>query len=417
MYQMECIITIESLSYGGKGVGSVVQEGVKYSVFVPYSVPGDKLRVNILSRNKRYMEAEIIDILEHGTGRRDSVCQYFRNCGGCNWLHVKESVQHQEKTKILSHILKEFSVAPEPLVQDAHLGYRARGVFHGEVKNGKAIIGLHAARSHEIVQVSHCPLMQSAVNKGVEAFRKACASKELPEGRFSLEVITDQLNQEIFYVLEVAHAGWQLLDLPHLTILQGKKILRKAHTKIHLLIPEETIEYSPPAFTQVNPAVNRKLILHVMHYAHLSGKETVLDLYCGMGNFSFPLSHDAKNVVGVEGFLPSIITAKAHAEKTQRKNVEFFCEDAVLSVKRFIAQNKRFDIVLLDPPREGMGKEIAYVAKLAPKRILYVSCHPRNLTKDLRILIDKGYSMKKVIPFEMFPQTYHLEVLAVLEKN
>jgi 23S rRNA (uracil1939-C5)-methyltransferase len=413
---MESVVTIESLSYGGKGVGSLVEKGIKYSVFVPYSVPGDTLRVNILSRNKRYLQAEIVDIITPGAGRRDAPCQYFRNCGGCQWLHIKEGVQHHEKIKILTHLLKEFSLVPEPVVDDVSLGYRSRGVFQGDVTKGRVSVGLHEERSHDIVSISRCPLMQDGINTALATFRKACASKELPEGRFTLEILQDQLDKAVFYVLNVSKRGWEMLELPNLTIMQGKKVIRQAKDKAHLLIPEETIQYKPPAFTQINPAVNRKLILHVMHYAHLTKKESVLDLYCGMGNFAFPLSQDAKKVVGIEGYLPSILTAREHAKKTLRENVEFICEDAVLGVKRLISLGKKFDVVILDPPREGMGKDIAYVPKLEPKRILYISCHPRNLSKDLRVLLKKGYALKKVIPFDMFPQTYHLEALVVLEK-
>lgn len=413
-------VTLEALAVGGKAVGRYVENGITYSVFVPYGAPGDKVEVKILSKHKRYWDGEIIRILEHSSHRRKVSCAHFGICGGCNFLHITDADQRKAKLDMLVHIFKDIPGKIEPVVHGTPFSYRARGVFHGEVAKGKMSLGLHAAKSHNIVEIEHCPLMADPINEALKMFCQAVSSKELPEGKFRLEIIQDQLTLQCHYVLYLSQASegvWRFLNLSNLTILSGRKILKQSEHEIHLLVPGETIAYQPPCFTQVNPEVNRKMILYVLDWAKLTGKEEVLDVFCGIGNFTFPLASKAKHVVGIENFLPSILTARAHAEKTKRTNVEFFCEDAMIRVKRLISEERKFHTIVLDPPREGIGKDVAYIAKLEPEQMFYISCNPRTLAQDIRVLMQKGYRLEKMVPLEMFPQTYHLEVLAKLVKT
>lgn len=410
-------VEIEGLSYGGKAVGRYIEQGKLISVFVPYGAPGDIVEASIKKSYNRYWDGKIEKIVKQGSSRRNPVCSYFGTCGGCHFLHVSDKEQQKQKEKILAHILKDFDFTMKEMLIASPLNYRGRGTFQGEIKQGNIHLGLFEEKSHAIVDIELCPLMDQSINFALAEFRKRCSKKKLPDGTFRLEIIMDQLTKEAHYVLYLAELGsWKMIDLPNLTLILGKKIVRRGKKMIHLFLPRENMVYNPPQFTQVNPEINRRLIMQIMDKAKLSGKEDLLDLFCGMGNFSFPLSRDARSVVGVEASIESIVTARMHAEKSENNTIEFVNSDAFFHVKKLVSAGKTFHTIILDPPRLGVGKEIEYLAKLEPKQIFYISCQPRTLAKDLRFLLAKGYKIKTVMPIEMFPQTYHVETLVHIVK-
>ena len=180
-------------------------------------------------------------------------------------------------------------------------------------------------------------------------------------------------------------------------------------------IPERTLSFAAGGFSQVNYAQNLSLIATVFDWAGLTGAEKVLDLYCGNGNFSIPLAQKAAEVVGIEEYPPSIIDAQRNCAVNDVRNATYRCSDAVVGVKELVAAGENFDLVIIDPPRTGAAELVRQIPSLQPGKIIYVSCDPATLARDVGILIRLGYEVVTSQPVDMFPQTYHIESITLLE--
>jgi 23S rRNA (uracil1939-C5)-methyltransferase len=348
---------------GGRGVGKI--EGLV--VFTPHTAPGERVRVRLLKLKKNYAEAELVEVLSPSPERIEPPCPVFEDCGGCSLQMLKISEQHRQKEGFLKHTVQRVfgdSGYEVESIQGSKKAFRYRNriQLHQE---GRAL-GFYKKGSHSLVRIDDC-------------------------------LITDERITKIFPDLKKQGRKRRL----ELAVTTGGQVVKSEQK----LGPEEAL------FSQVNTEVNKTLVAYVVEkMKKLSGLENIYDLYCGAGNFSFPLASafPDSSIVGVELSKRSVEEAKI---KNQNANLSFVAKD----VAKFLNKVESADFVLLDPPRKGLSKEVVESLNLLkPKHIFYVSCDLGSAGRDLQLL-SQHYALKKAKPFDMFPQTDHLESFYHLE--
>ncbi len=422
----EIQVKIDSMAFGGNGVARVKGK----VVFIPYTISGERAWVEIVEDKKSYSIARLTKLIEPSPRRVEPPCSYFGTCGGCQWQHIHYSVHGELKKEILMEVLERIgelkeippiTVFPSP---DAY-GYRVRVQL--KVKEGA--IGYYKERSHHLVDIDHCPIAHPLVNhlilflrenlsalsqiqeieinvspeegKGTCLFYPASPGKKLPEVFKALE---DPVLKGYAFAKE---GGPELFGNPFLTftnsfILRGEEMTVRLHA-------------SPGTFFQVNLKQNQNLVQTVLEFSDLTGEERVLDLYSGIGNLTLPLAMGAKEVIGIEENRRSVKDARFNAETNGIGNCRFIrgrVEDLLKS-----GTEKSPSLLVLDPPRTGCKKIIGQIAVLRPERIIYTTCEPTTFSRDLRLFREKGYSLSRLSLIDMFPQSYHMEVVGLLTKS
>ncbi len=430
MKEME--LTIEKIVYGGWGIGR--REGKV--IFVPYTLPGEIVVAEIVREKKNYAEAILRALKQISPLRIRPFCDLFGQCGGCHYQHLA----YKEQIRIKEQMLREFLaplLAREGSVQIYALlpspedrGYRIRAQLKGGRKEGKQILGFYALKSHEIVAIKNCPLLHPLANL---ILRGVMEWIEKEGGAFikNLEVqVSPEEGQGVIWMQVVNHDLERLTThlLTHVPQLKGVRV----EGQKNFTTGEMTLEYQWPglsgnepileqaswdAFMQVNLGINRELIKKVLEWAELEGKERVLDLFCGLGNISLPLGQAAQEVWGIDVNESAIALARQNAARNGLKNCHFLLGPAEDELEKLKKRLEKVDVIVLDPPRAGAGKKVLKaMVELKPAKIIYVSCEPPTLMRDLKILQNWGYEVQKVQALDMFPQTYHFEVITSLSR-
>jgi 23S rRNA (uracil1939-C5)-methyltransferase len=436
---VEADIVIERLCYGGAGLGRL--EGK--ACFVPFSAPGDRVRFQVVKEKKSFIEGRLVAISEPSQMRVAPACPAFGTCGGCDWQHLPYAEQLRHKGEIFADALRRTGRVAGEVVQPVvaspcAYGYRTRIQLKVAHRGGSPKLGFFQAGSHQVVDIPFgCAIAAPHLNRIAAEFRALLP--KLP-GVSALSQIDLSLGDDdsAIAVLQVEEPGAAALAKALLAArdalasVRGLFLRTGARSRIEPVfgidalsyrIPEGLLPGSPQlalrfgrgGFSQVNYPQNLALISTVYQMAQLAGSERVLDLYCGNGNFSLPLARYAAEIVGVEGYAPSIEDARRNARENGIENVNFLVSDVAVAVQRFAAAGERFDLVLLDPPRSG-AESVARLADLAADRIIYVSCDPPTLARDLAHLGEQGYRVVTSQPVDMFPQTYHLESVTLLRR-
>lgn len=426
----EIELTIEKIAYGGWGMGRIAGK----IIFVPYTIPGERVIAEIAREKKNYAEAFLREIKEVSPLRQRPFCNLFGQCGGCHYQHLAYKEQLRIKEQMLKEFLapllaedspcKIYSLFPSP----EEFGYRLRAQLKGAGKGEKHILGFYERKSHQIVEVKECPLLHPLANLILQGVREGIKKdKELivknlevhvspEEGRGIICLQGEDKNLEMFASRLLGHMP-QLKGI----IVKGEKNYTRGET---------TLEYqwlgapggrkimgqvSYDSFMQTNASVNRELIKKVLEWAELSGKERVLDLFCGLGNFTLPLGQIAQEVWGIDINTSAIAMARQNATKNGLENCHFILGLAEEELAKLKEKIEGIDAVVLDPPRAGAGKKLLkLVVELQPKKIIYVSCEPPTLVRDLKLFHSWGFELQKIQALDMFPQTYHFEVIAAL---
>lgn len=371
----EQIVTVEKMAVGGSGV-SRLQVGEKsVVVFIPYAAPNDQLKIKITRVEKNFLQGEIIEILTPGPSRRSAPCEYFGACGGCLWQHLAEDEQLAQKELILKDLFKKFLPNLEYKLLETvstpeRLGYRNRI----QLKQLGQKVGYFKHESHEIVEINNCLISEQTIQKYIPEFKNK---------------------------------------------LKPSEKLRKFEIKIN---QNQGVEHYPLgergeglAFSQVNRFVNLKLVDKVVEIVSELKPSHITELYAGAGNFTFPISDKLPQTVLQAVELSSELTKFAVEKiKLQKKHkqITFFTTKSETYCRTSPSISEEF--ILLDPPRSGCDPEvIAVLSRKKPKHILYISCHPVNLARDLQALAPK-YKIDLLQIFDMFPQTDHFETLCLL---
>lgn len=422
-------LDITALVHGGRGIGR--HDGK--AVFVPLTVPGDRIACRVVKSRRRYIEAELFELLEPSSLRRRPPCPFFGSCGGCQWQHLPYQQQARWKERIFTDLMLRSGVATSERLKPIfsapdEWGYRNRVQLKCSVGADGLNIGFYRHGTHDVVDIDKCLLVSSPMQATLDHLRR-----ELPGAPY-LDSITqvDVGCGDAGEVRVVLHAhqhgrhqaaswlqGFAIRNQVRACMQTGNRgSLEVVHGDCDLTVrvdqPEITLRSGPGGFVQVNSAQNRNMVAAMLNLLELDGTENVLELFCGMGNFSLPLARRASRVVGIEDHAPSIASACINAAANHIKNVDFHAADAAIAMARHRECN--LDLVVLDPPRSGSCQVVGELLKIRPERVLYVSCDPATLVRDLIPLCQSGYEVISSQPFDLFPQTWHIESMTLLRK-
>ena len=439
-------VVFEDLTHEGSGVAKV--EG--YPIFVPFGLPGEKARIKVTKINKGYAFGRLMELLEESTDRVEPPCPIYRQCGGCQLQHLSYEGQLKAKEKMVREIMARIGKLPDVPVHPV-LGmtepwnYRNKAqVPVGEMEGG-LVAGFYAKRSHEIINMDECLIQVTENDDTVRTVKKICEKYRVRaydernhKGLLRhIMVRHGQVTGEIMVVLvtrtpELPHAREIIKDIiesvPGIkSIIQNVNALKTnvilgsktnvlwGAEVIHDYIGDVKFAISPRSFYQVNPTQTKVLYDKTLEYANLSGNETVIDAYCGIGTISLFLAQKAKKVYGVEIVPEAIEDAKKNAELNGITNVDFAVGSAETVIPAWYEEGITADVLVVDPPRKGCDENLLKtIAEMKPKKVVYVSCNPATLARDLMYLEEHGYKTVEVQPVDMFPQTMHVESVAKL---
>lgn len=442
-------LNIEDLSHEGLGVGKL--EG--YTLFVKGALPGERIKAKIMKMKKRYGFARLIEVYEASPHRIEPPCPIYKQCGGCQLQHLSYEEQLRQKelqvrsqlTKIGGLDLEQVKVHPT-LGMENPWKYRNKAqVPIGEAEGG-LIGGFYRQGTHEIIDMQECMIQHEANDTVIQKTKQI--AQELGISAYDEQNHTGLLRHVVvkygFYTKELMLV---LITLEE-NIPQKEKLISKlraefgdlksivqnvnpARTNVifgdrtRVLLGEEYIydrigsiqfAISARSFYQVNPQQTKVLYDKALEYADLQGHETVIDAYCGIGTISLFLAQKAKRVLGVEVVPEAIADAKRNARLNGIENAEFAVGEAEKVIPWWKAQGIAADVIVVDPPRKGCDEALLNtMIEMKPKRIVYVSCNPATLARDLKILEEGGFRTVEVQPVDMFPHSYHVEVVCNIE--
>ncbi len=391
---------IEKLNHQGYGIVRINNK----VVFVPYAIKDDVVDIEIVSNYKKYALAEVVNYVSMSDEHRKVICPYYENCGGCNISHMKYPSQLEFKVNKVKDIFKRYldmEIAPK-IEYDKEFFYRNKVVFH--VVDGK--IGFYEEGTNRLINILGCRLLDKRINELVQLFNKL----DLTNIEKIMVRTTSKEVMVVFYgYIDKFDILKDKVDSIILINIKDKLLYGKSYIKEEINGMKFIISYN--SFFQVNTSVMKKLYDKVLEYAALTGSESVLDLYCGTGTIGLYLSKNARDVKGIEVVEDAIKDANINKELNGSSNIEFICGD----VGKLVNNNYVSDVVVVDPPRSGLSENTRKVIlDNMYERIVYVSCDPMTLARDLKVLSSK-YEIKDVCLFDMFANTYHVESVVKLE--
>lgn len=442
-------VNITGLGSSGEGVGKA--DG--FTFFVHGALPGEKISVKLFQVKKSYASGRILNILEESSQRVKPQCAFYEKCGGCQLQHLSYEGQLAVKRQQVKDAIERIGhitgceVLPV-LGMENPWHYRNKMQFPAAKTEGKIQIGCYAALTHNVINIDDCLIQKQANNKIMQVVRQwmqqfNIAAYDETTGKGVVRHVMGRVGAKTGEVMAVIVTA--CYDIPHAgelvtmlkTEVDGLKSIvqniNKKRTNIimgaknRVLYGKSTIKdrlgnlkfnISPLSFFQVNSAQTEKLYATALDFAALSGKETVIDCYCGTGTISLYLAQKARKVYGIEIVEPAIKDANENAKVNNIANAEFICGDAAVEMPALLKSGVKPDTVLLDPPRAGCDKKVlAAIAGVKPEKIVYVSCNPASLARDMAFLTENGYKAVKAQPVDMFPMTVHIETVVLLGRE
>ncbi|BHH82579.1 23S rRNA (uracil(1939)-C(5))-methyltransferase RlmD [Desulforhopalus sp. 52FAK] len=439
-------VTIKKIVNGGFGLGHLPSKQV---VLVQFSLPGENIIVTTQEIKKNYLFGKAAQIENKHPARITPPCQYYGRCGGCNLQHCNYDAQTTFKRDIVVDLLLRQDVLTLGALKDtvrevipapSPFNYRQR--IRLQVGDNETL-GFNRFRSNDIVEVDKCLLAEPSINLSLTALRKSEPAMELLELSTELELqqnpTTDAVScifhfkrkprpadrkraqkmcSEISSIDRIFFKGedFPMVGPVGAETSESNKMLNLHYQKLQGIEESLQLGWEVGGFCQVNLAQNKRMIETVIDFCALNSSDTVLDLYCGMGNFAIPLSSLAASVHGIEGQGASIRCAKENSASAGRTNTIFTKQPVHKGCDQLIAESATFDCVIIDPPRQGAPELAQQLSKLCKKTLVYISCDPATLCRDLKELTSKGFTIQKIQPIDMFPQTHHIETVVVLKK-
>lgn len=386
-------VTTERLAYGGDAIA----RHDALAIFVPFAAPGERLRVRITERKKNFARGEIDRILEPSPSRREPLCQYFGDCGGCHLQHLTYEAQLESKRSFVRDALERIGRIDWPheiaIRHNAEFGYRSRAQVKIDRRAGR--VGFNRAASNAVCDVTSCPILVPALDEALHLLWNSLGHAPGNDQRL--------LNR---LQIEMAAGESGVSFEPSLEGLPRGALQRTVRGAVY--------NFSPSTFFQGNPGLLDDLV--DVTIGETSG-DVALDLYAGVGLFTIQLARRFGRVIGVEADTAAASFARENINTNQTANVEFHNSKSEEWLKTFReAKGPPPDLILLDPPRIGAAEAMTHIVELKPSRITYVSCDPTTLARDLRTLLESGYELTRITAIDLFPQTYHVETVAALER-
>ena len=406
---MKCII--EKLDHQGRGIAFIDGK----ITFVENALPGEELEIQITNEKKKFKEAIVKKRITISNDRIEPKCPYYNECGGCNLLHLNYKNQLNYKENKIKDILKRYAdidYVEKIIPSEENFNYRNKVTLKVDKR-----LGYFKRKSNDIVYINECKLVQKNINKIIKDLN------EINEFNNVYEVIIRNVNSTDVAITYYLHKDSSFPLTNEYIRKNGykfNKIIKNNACKINQeskiigKLSNFNFVISPLAFFQVNTKQTEKLYNKVIEYLEPSKEDIIMDLYCGTGTIGMYASSYVKKVIGVEICKEAIEDAKTNLKINNINNMEFICGDTELVIKKF---KDKFDSIIVDPPRSGLTNSVINdIFRLDPNKIVYVSCDPITLARDLKILKEK-YNVEKITPVDMFPNTYHVETIVMLSKR
>ncbi|MBH0171205.1 MULTISPECIES: 23S rRNA (uracil(1939)-C(5))-methyltransferase RlmD [Fictibacillus] len=443
-------VDIVDLTHEGAGVARV--NG--FTLFVPNTLPGERAKIKVIGVKKGFGFGRLEELIEESPERVEPPCPIYKWCGGCQLQHLSYEGQLEYKRKLVEDVLTRIGKIDDvPVLSTLGMGeepwrYRNKAQVPVGERNGRIITGFYQKRSHEIVEMDSCIITGDTNDDAVQAVKEIV-------NQYNISAYNEEKHKGVLRHI-IARYGKTTGDLMIVLVTNGqdlpqrkkivedirealpeiKSIVQNVNSKrTNVIFGEETrvlwgAEYiydfigdikfaiSARSFYQINPDQTKVLYDQALHYAELNGNETVIDAYCGIGTISLFLAQKAKKVYGVEIVPEAIEDARRNAELNNIHNAEFAVGKSEDVIPEWKKQGVTPDVIVVDPPRKGCDEELLKtIIEMKPNRVVYVSCNPATLARDLRILEDGGFKTVEVQPVDMFPQTTHVEAVALLKLN
>ncbi|OOF31397.1 23S rRNA (uracil(1939)-C(5))-methyltransferase RlmD [Salinivibrio proteolyticus] len=424
--QKHQLLAIQRLDHHGDGVGY----WQKKPVFVPGTLPGEQVLVQLTEQKRQYARAKLIKLDQRAETRIEPACPLYQQCGGCSLQHLSHQGQVAHKRAVLTELIEKFAGDETVELSDGAIDspwqYRRRARISLKVDNkGALTMGFRARQSNAIVDVDHCPVLSEPLNQLLASLRPCLDGLrgrrilghvdliEADNGCIASLRTTKALHPEDRQALQAwaeltgCMLYWQQAEGPLERVVGEPPYYESLQTRLY---------FQPGDFIQVNAAVNQQMVAQALNWLELASTDVVLDLFCGLGNFSIPMAKRAKTVIGVEGVEAMVSHAQDNAKVNQVSNAQFYQADLNGETLNGDWTQHAFDKILLDPARAGAAGVMDFVAQSSATHIVYVSCNPATLARDSRVLLAQGYQLTRLSMLDMFPQTGHLESMALFRR-
>ncbi len=446
-------LTVEAMSSEGSGIAHCTENGERgMAVFIPATAVGDRVLCRIVKVEKRFAYGRVEQLLAAGEDRlpaEEDACPVSAPCGGCVYRHVTYEAELRYKWQRVADALSRIggmAVTPNPIVGSTPERYRNKAQYPvADGENGLRF-GFYAPRSHRLVEQRDCLLQPREFAEvlnavaawgdaaGVKAYNEADGSgllrhvyirKAEATGQIMVCLVctsgrlphTDDLVDRLRKVAGVCTVVVNINRKDTNVVLGDEEFPLFGSGTIEDRLCGLTFSLSPRSFYQVNRTQAEVLYALAAEAAALTGEETLLDLYCGTGTIGLSMASKAKNLIGVEVVAAAVADARRNAERNGVQSARFLCADAGEAARKLRDEGIRPDVVVIDPPRKGCTPDVIHtIAEMAPTRVVYVSCDPATLARDLKLFAELGYQTAQVTPVDMFPRTAHVESVAVLER-
>ncbi len=420
-------VQVEKLDHHGAGIA--YQN--KKPVFIEGALPGEQVLIQLTESKSKFSRANLIKIQKASTQRVEPFCPHYQQCGGCNMQHLSIDDQREYKQHTLSQLMKKFSGQTAqldvPIVGDER-GYRRRARISLllDKKSRQLQFGFRKKHSKEIVNVTHCPVLAPELDELLPELQSLLAGFSHQDTLGHVELVKADNTRII--VLRHSKA---LKDDDNNALVefanrhQASLYLMPQNDQLNLICGDSgyyleagvEIAFEPNNFIQVNQQVNDSMVKQAVDWLALSSPDRVLDLFCGLGNFSLPIAQQVASVVGVEGVDAMVEKAAANAARNGLSNAQFYQANLEQDFSGQIWAGEKFDKVLLDPARAGASGIVDQLSALGAERVVYVSCNPATLARDSQSLLSQGFKLEKLGMLDMFPHTSHLESMALFVKE
>ncbi|WP_182056353.1 23S rRNA (uracil(1939)-C(5))-methyltransferase RlmD [Pantoea sp. ME81] len=419
-------VTIEDLDPFGQGVA---RHNGK-AMFVSGALPGEQAEVMVVEDKRQFSRAKAKKIMQPSAQRETPRCVHFGVCGGCQQQHAAIALQEDSKARALSRMLSRDAPLPvqvNEIISGNTWGYRrrARLGLQWQPKQQRLQMGFRQAASNDLVELTQCPILVPELEALLQPLHQCLSSLQAARRLGHVElVLADNGPVMVLRHLDALSAGdrVKLERFSHehqlmLYLADGSEHLQPLGDYAPFYQSFDLkLTFSPQDFIQVNDGVNQQMVTKAIEWLDLQPEDRVLDLFCGMGNFTLPVGKFVQNAVGVEGVAALVHQAAYNAELNNLKNVRFFQHNLEEDVAHQPWAAQGFNKVLLDPARAGAAGVMSHIVKLAPQRVVYVSCNPTTLARDSQALLSAGYHLERVAMLDMFPHTSHLESMVLFSK-
>lgn len=382
-------VEIHTVAFGGDGVGRI--DGCV--VFVPFTLDGDVVEIQIREVKKRYLRGRMRKVLTPSPHRATPPCAYFGRCGGCQYQHIEYEKQIEIKTGQVIDAFERVGGLKSPPVQKIIpspriYGYRIKGEYHVQTAYGrKPVVGFLDVSGRRLVDIHRCEIMDGSINDAYEAYRAGVTARGVPPGESRL-ILWARENGET--------AG--------------------AENRIRRRVKGRAFRVPQDGFFQANGALVETLVDEVIRLGDPSKTDRVIECYCGSGLFSAFLAERCGVFAGIEIDEKAVDCARENLRDFS--NISLHCGDVGDVLRRDFVGDRPADLIVMDPPRKGCGRDVlAAIAAVAPRRIVYVACDPVTQARDIAFFVLEGYELREIQPLDMFPQTRHIEVVALLERR